>query len=59
VKCKGHNFFFQISTFSDSDFSTLIEHGSNFQFTQDFCAKSSGKLICLKPREISFMVIPF
>ena len=57
VKYKGQ-IFFQISTFSDSDFSTLIEHGNNFQFTQEFCAKSSGKLICLKPREISFMVIP-
>ena len=57
VKCKGNNFF-QISTFSESDFSTLIDHGNNFQFTQDFCAKSSGKLTCLKPREIAFMVIP-
>jgi hypothetical protein len=29
VKCKGHNFF-QISTFLDCDFSTLIENGNNF-----------------------------
>jgi hypothetical protein len=53
---KGHNFF-QISTFLDSDFSTLISNGNTFQFSQDFCAKSSGKLTFLIPREISIMVI--
>jgi hypothetical protein len=36
VKCKGHNIFFQISTFLDSDFSTLISNGNTFQFSQDF-----------------------
>jgi hypothetical protein len=45
-------------TFLDSDFNTLIENRNNFQFAQDVCAKSSGKLTCLKPREISIMVIP-
>jgi hypothetical protein len=58
VKCKGHNFFFQIYTFLDSDFSTLIEYRNNLKFSQDFCAKSLGKLTCLKPRKISIMVIP-
>jgi hypothetical protein len=57
VKCKGHNFF-QIYTFLDSDLSTLIEHRINFQFSQTVCAKSSGKLTCLKPREISILLIP-
>jgi hypothetical protein len=57
VKCKGHNFF-QTSTFLDSDFSTLIENVNNFQFSQDICAKSSGKHKCLIPREESIMVIP-
>ena len=57
VKYKGHNFF-QISTFLDCDFSTLIENRNNFHFSQDCCAKSSGKLTCLNPREISIMVIP-
>jgi hypothetical protein len=55
---KGHNLFFQIYTFLDSDFSTLIENRNNFQFSQAVCAKSSGKLTCLKPREISIMLIP-
>jgi hypothetical protein len=32
VKCKGHNFF-QISTFLDCDFSTLIENGNHFEFS--------------------------
>ena len=36
--------FIQIYTFLDSDFSTLIENVNNFLFSQDFCAKSSGKL---------------
>ena len=49
---------FQIYTFLDSDVSTLIKNRNNFQFSQDGCAKSSGKLTCLKPREISIMVIP-
>jgi hypothetical protein len=57
VKCKGHNFF-QSSTFLYCDFSTLIENGNNFQFSQDCCAKSSGNLTCLNPWEISIMVIP-
>ena len=57
VKCTGHNFF-QIYTFLDSDFSTLIEYRNNFKFSQDFCAKSLGKLTCLKPREISITAIP-
>ena len=57
VKCNGH-YFFQIYTFLDSDFSTLIENLNNCQFSQTVCAKSSGKLTCLKPREISIMVIP-
>jgi hypothetical protein len=39
VKSKVHNFL-QISTFLDCDFSTLIENGNNFEFSQDFCAKS-------------------
>jgi hypothetical protein len=50
--------FFKIYTFLDSDFSTLIENRNNFQFSQAVCAKSSGKLTCLKPREISIMLIP-
>ena len=54
---KGHNLFFQIYTFLDSDFSTLIENRNNFQFSQVVCAKSSGKLTCLKPREISIVLI--
>jgi hypothetical protein len=41
-----------------SDFSTLMENRNNFQCSQDFCAKSFCKLICLKSREISIMVIP-
>jgi hypothetical protein len=49
---------FQIYTFLDSDVSTLLENRNNFQFTQDSCAKLSGKLTCLKSREISIMVIP-
>ena len=50
---------FRTYTFLDSDVSTLIENRNNFQFSQDVCAKSSGKLICFTPREISIMVIPF
>jgi hypothetical protein len=50
--------FFQIYPFLDSDFSTLIENRNNFQFSQAVCAKSSGKLTCLKPREIPNMLIP-
>ena len=57
VKGKGHNFF-QISTFVESDFITLRENITNFQFSQDFCTKLSGKLTCLIQREISIMVIP-
>ena len=50
--------FFEIYTFLDSDFNTLIENRNNFQVAQDVCVKSSGRLTCLKPREISIMVIP-
>ena len=57
MKSKVHNFF-QISTFLDCDFSTLIENGNHFEFSQEFYAKSSGKLTWLKPWEISIMVIP-
>ena len=46
-ECKGHNFF-QIYTFLDSDFSTLIENHNHFQFSQAVCAKSSGKLTLFK-----------
>jgi hypothetical protein len=56
VKWTAHTFF-QIYTFVDSDFNTLIENRNNFQFAQDVCPKSSGKPTCLKPREISIMVI--
>jgi hypothetical protein len=45
-------------TFLDSDFNTLIENRNDFQFAQDVCAKSSGKLTCLKPRKISWL-FPF
>ena len=48
MKCKGQNFFFQIYTFLDSDFSTLIENRNNFQFSLAVCAKSSGKLTLFK-----------
>ena len=58
VKCKGHNFFFQIYTLLDSDFGTLIEYRNNFKFSEDFCTISLCKLTCLKPREISIMDIP-
>ena len=58
VKCKGHNFFFQIDIFFDGDFSALMENRNHFKFSEDFCAKSSCKLTCLKQREISIMVIP-
>jgi hypothetical protein len=44
VKCKGHNFF-QIYTFSDIDFSTLIENRNNFQFSQDFVRNRQVNLI--------------
>jgi hypothetical protein len=57
VKCKVHNFF-QISTFLDSGFNTLISNGNILQFSQEFCAKSSGKLTCLIPREIPIKVNP-
>ena len=50
--------YFQIYTFLDSDVSTLIENRNTFQFSQDVCAKSSGKLTCVKSWEISIMVIP-
>ena len=51
VKCKG----------KDKDFSTLIENGNSFQFSQAVCAKSTGKLTCFKPREISIplQIFPF
>jgi putative component of membrane protein insertase Oxa1/YidC/SpoIIIJ protein YidD len=53
-----NSFCFQIDIFLDSDFSTLIGNRNPFQFSEDFCAKSSCKLTCLKQREISIMVIP-
>ena len=49
--------FFQIYTFLDSGFSTLIEYRNDFKFSEDFCTKSLCKLTCLKPREISIMLI--
>jgi hypothetical protein len=58
VKCKVHNFF-QISTFLDCDFSTLIENGINFEFSQELCAKSSGKLTCLKRGKFQSWLFPF
>ena len=45
--------FIELYTFLDKDFSTLIENGNNFQFSQAVCATSTGKLICFKPREIA------
>ena len=51
VKCKTHNFF-QIYTFRDSD-------RNNFQFAQDVCAKSSGRLTCLKPRKYESWLFSF
>jgi hypothetical protein len=50
--------FFQIYTFLDSGFSTLIEYRNDFKFSEDFCTKSLCKLTCLKPREISIMDLP-
>jgi len=50
--------FIVFYTLLDSDLSTLIENNFYFQFSQAVCAKSSGKLICLKPQEISIMFIP-
>jgi hypothetical protein len=58
VKCKGHNFFFQIDTCLGSDLSTLMENRNRFQISENFCAKSSFKPTCLKQTEISIMVIP-
>jgi hypothetical protein len=49
--------FIELYTFLDKDFSTLITNGNSFQFSQAVCAKSTGKLICFKPREISIMLI--
>ena len=46
--------FIEFYTCLDNDFSTLIENGNNFQFSQAVCAKSSVKLTCLKLREISY-----
>ena len=42
--------FFQIYTFLDSGFSTLIEYRNDFKFSADFCTIS----LC-NPREISIM----
>jgi hypothetical protein len=36
---KGHNFFFQIYTFLDGDFSILMENRNNFQFSQAVCGQ--------------------
>jgi hypothetical protein len=49
--------FIEIYTGLDKDFSTLIENGNSFQFSQAVCAKLTGKLTCFKPREISIMLI--
>jgi hypothetical protein len=37
--------FFQIDTFLDSGFSTLIEHRNDFKFSEDFCMILLCKLI--------------
>jgi hypothetical protein len=47
----------ELYTFLDKDCSTLIENGNSFQFSQAVCAKSTGKLTCFKPWEISIMRI--
>ena len=52
-----HTTFIKFYTFLDSDFSILVEIPNNFQFFQGVFVKSSGKLTCLKPREISIMLI--
>ena len=49
--------FIELYTLLDKNFSTLIENGNSFQFSQAVCAKSTGTLICFKPREISIMLI--
>ena len=49
---------FQIYTFFDSGFSTLIEYRNDFKFSEDFCTKSLCKLTCLKPLEISMLDLP-
>ena len=49
--------FIELYTFLDKDVSTLIENGNSFQFSHAVCAKSTGKLTCFKPREISIMSI--
>jgi hypothetical protein len=51
--------FIKLYTFLDKDFRTLIENGNSFQFSQAVCAKSTGKLTCVKSREISIMRISF
>ena len=50
--------FFQIYTFLDSGFSTLIEYRNDFKFSEDFCTILLCKLTWLKPREISIMDLP-
>ena len=47
--------FFQIYTFLDSGFSTLLEYRNDFKFSEDFSTISLCKLTWLKPREISIM----
>jgi hypothetical protein len=49
--------FIELYNFLGKDFSTLIENGNSFQFSQAAWAKSTGKLTCFKPREISIMRI--
>jgi hypothetical protein len=49
--------FIEFYTGLDKNFSTLIENGNSFQFSQAVCAKLTGKLTCFKPREISIMLI--
>jgi len=49
--------FIEFYTFLDSDFSTLIENRNSSQCSQVVYAKSTGKLTCLKLREILIMLI--
>jgi hypothetical protein len=48
VKCKAHTFF-QMYTFLDSDFHSLIENRNYFQFAEDVCSKSSGVMTNVHP----------
>ena len=57
VECKVTQLLLSFTLFQIVNFSTLKENRNNFQFSQAVCAKSSCKLTCLKPREISIMLI--